>query len=257
MRFCDRDPILRGRTDVAESLLSRLRINLMASANALVSQVEDAQSVEVQKQRVRDLENNIDAFKKLMAEQSAECRLLGQELKAKNARAEYLRNFIDAILNDGNDANDDLALDPQIELTELTAEGTGGIALAQADFNSANGAFSQLSVLLGQVTASHRKANQTLERMERTERMASAKENAASVLTEAAKLAGSAQSSSVDDSARRLRKREMVADEMLKQATQDAGAVVSNDESRMMAEAALRKRRDELSQTKAQTASAA
>lgn len=229
---------------MAESILGKLRIGLLAMAHGLIDQVLDLNSVEVVRQYVRDLETGIAKLQETLAEMKGSQRTAQRELDRLTGNIDELDTNIDIILTDGNPDNDRLAVDMEARLNDMKSS----LADRRQVFNDNDTAQTAIERTLTAVEARRNAMVARIDELERTAEATRAKEAAAAAV-EAANNIGVAAGGepSVDDVAARIERQADAAQARLDAALNTSTEVSAPvDERRALAEAAIEARRKRL-----------
>lgn len=200
-------------------LLQKLRLGVLANANALLDRIIDMNSVEAVKEQVRALEDARDQLKRDCATAEGSRRALQREVLRADGAVTATEENIRVILGDGDPSNDHFAAklaerlvgvteDRKATATELEAAKTTatalGSALERVELN--------LAVMRRQIS--------TLDSLERQSR---ANEQAASAVERASELVATGAEARVDDVASKLERRTEASRVRLEQAMEGTG----------------------------------
>lgn len=218
------------------SFLSKLRAVTLGAAHDLLDKTIDLNSPSVVRQYVRDLEGAIDKLQTEQAIQAGGLRTLQRErgevaISIENDKATIQKlqekNATDLARNKAK-----IVLQNQQRLKDLDTN----ISNQQQTVDSLSQAVTALNAKHGQMVIK-------VHDLERLDRDSKAKESAASAINNAGKIAGNADSASIDDLTDRMERRHDVADAKFGQAmgnfhVDDVSGVDSDDVDALMAELA-------------------
>lgn len=228
-----------------QSLWEKIRLNTLAGVHSLLDRATEAQSVEVVRQMVRDLESSMRAVESDANEAKGEIRTLTRTIREKRERSVVLTAAIDEILSPDDpegDANDHAAVAKQVELTNVTV----ALRELENEFVEAKKVSVEIEEALQLLEARHAEMVGKLDTLERAERKSRAKETAADALSKAREALGSGADKSVDSIVAKINRRADTADAAFEREKGKLGQASGQNEAIADAHRAIAKRKAEL-----------
>lgn len=221
-------------------ILNKARILFLSNIHQLLDKAIDMNSVAAVQQYVRDVEDALNELSESVAASKGSLNVSQRDQMRLQGEINQLNANIDAILTDGNPANDKFAVKWQTELTSKDQE--LDLLIQQVEVHQ-----KEFDALSQTRTALENKKNamvSQIDRLKSLQAMTEAKEQAASSIQQATELTNNLNGGpSVDNVTRRLEQRAATADAALDQAMGSINSTTGADEAAALAEIELHKRR--------------
>ena len=229
---------------MAQTIFEKIRLVVLGRAHDLLNAIIDLDSPSAIRQHIRDLEKAMEEIDESVATARGHETTSRNDFTRLESEWNRLDRQIDAILGDGDEANDVHALPLQAKLDGLSPQVKAAHDLVETT--------SQLATKLNEVRvklqAKHEAMKTQLQTLETMDKAAKAKEQAADSLKMLNGLDLAGGQTSVDNLARRIEERANKADARLDMALDTANAGLDDDTALASTAANLAQRRARLAQ---------
>lgn len=200
-------------------LLDKLRLGVLASANAILDRVIDMNSVEAVKEQVRALEEARDQLRQDCATAEGSRRSLQREVLRADGAATATEENIRVILGDSDPSNDHFAAKLAEKLVGMTEDRKA----KAVELDTAKTTATALAAALERVNVKLEQMRRQIDSLNRLERESRSNERAAEAVERATELTAEGAEARVDDVAAALERRAETSRVRLEQAMEGAG----------------------------------